>query len=243
MNTRRPAAPEPPRAANPAADDRPVVDASPPKSASPAGRTREGLFITLEGIDGAGKSSHLDWLAAHWRDRGREVLLTREPGGTDLGECLRELLLHTPMGQDAELLLMFAARSEHLTQRIVPALRAGCVVICDRFIDSTFAYQGFGRGLEIAWIEALEAKVVGEHRPDRTYLFDVPAAVAASRRAAVRSADRFESEGEAFFERVREGYRQRALAEPKRFLWLDGQETIAAIRTVLADDSRKLLDI
>ena len=205
--------------------------------ASPTANAGAGLFITLEGIDGAGKSSHVEWLAAYWRERGREVVLTREPGGTELGERLRELLLHTPMGQDAELLLMFAARSEHLAQRIVPALRRGSVVICDRFADSTFAYQGLGRGLDTAWIAFLEARVVGAHRPDRTYLFDVPAAVAARRRSAVRPADRFEAEDEDFFERVREGYRQRALAEPHRFLCLDGQATMPNIREELARDS------
>jgi len=201
-----------------------------------------GLFITLEGIDGAGKSSHLDWLAGYWRDRGREVMLTREPGGTELGERLRDLLLHMPMGQEAELLLMFAARSEHLVQRIVPALQRGSVVICDRFADSTFAYQGFGRGLATEWISALEARVVGEQRPDRTYLFDVPASVAAARRRAVRAADRFEAEDEPFFERVRAGYRRRAQAEPQRFLCLDGRNTMAAIRDELARDSDELFD-
>ena len=210
--------------------------------ASPTANAGGGLFITLEGIDGAGKSSHVDWLATYWRERGREVVRTREPGGTELGERLRELLLHTPMGQDAELLLMFAARSEHLAQRIVPALQRGSVVICDRFADSTFAYQGLGRGLDTAWIAMLEARVVGVHRPDRTYLFDLPAAVAAQRRSAVRSADRFEAEDERFFERVREGYRQRALAEPQRFLCLDGQATIPTIRAELERDSEHLYD-
>jgi dTMP kinase len=199
-----------------------------------------GLFITLEGIDGAGKSSHLEWLAQRWQAIGHSVVLTREPGGSALGEKLRELLLHTPMTQETELLLMFAARSEHLVQRIIPALRQGHVVICDRFTDSTFAYQGFGRGLDIAWIETLEARIVGPRRPDRTYLFDVPARVAAGRRAAVRVADRFEAEDLAFFDRVREGYRVRAQSDAERFLSIDGQCTLEEIRRIIEADIASL---
>ncbi len=199
-----------------------------------------GLFITLEGIDGAGKSSHVAWLAEYWRSLGRVVLVTREPGGTPLGEQLRELVLHQPMDEHTELLLVAAARNEHLRASILPALARGCVVICDRFADSTYAYQGYGRGLPLAWIDALEGTVVGNHRPDRTYLFDVPAEVAARRRSAVRAADRFEAQDAAFFERVRAGYLARATAEPARFVRLDGESSIEVIRDQLARDCRDL---
>ena len=201
-----------------------------------------GLFITLEGIDGAGKSSHVGWLADRWQSLGCEVIVTREPGGTPLGEQLRELVLHQPMDEHTELLLVSAARSEHLRASILPALARGCVVICDRFADSTYAYQGYGRGLSLEWIDALEREVVGAHRPDRTYLFDVPAEVAARRRAAVRPADRFEAQDVAFFERVRAGYHARMLADPERFLRLEGESSIAALREQIAHDCSQLAD-
>lgn len=206
-----------------------------------SGPRPRGLFVSFEGIDGAGKSSHVDWLADRWRSLGREVIVTREPGGTALGEQLRELVLHQPMHEHTELLLVAAARSEHLQSLIRPALARGCVVICDRYADSTFAYQGYGRGLSLEWIAALEREVVDGSRPDRTYLFDLPADVAARRRAAARAADRFETEDVDFFERVRTGYRTRELADPARFVRLDGTAGLEAIRQVLAADLEALL--
>ncbi len=201
---------------------------------------RKGLFITFEGIDGAGKSSHVEWLAERWRALGREVDVTREPGGTPLGERLRDLVLNEPMDPETELLLVFAARREHLSARIRPALARGCVVICDRFTDSTYAYQGGGRGLSPAWIEALEHRVQGGLQPDLTFLFDLPAAVAASRRAAVRAADRFEAEDVEFFERVRSAYGLRAKAAPGRFCLIDGRQTIEDIKSILSEEINQI---
>lgn len=185
-----------------------------------------GLFISFEGIDGAGKSTHIEGVAALFRAAGRTVILTREPGGTPLSESLRHLVLHTPMDPLTEALLMFAARREHLVQVIEPALAHGHVVLCDRFTDATFAYQGGGRGFDLDVLRRLEswvqqgpaAKLL---QPDLTLWFDLPAATAAQRRAAVRAPDRFESQDEAFFERVRDGYRLRAEADPSRFVRLD----------------------
>lgn len=208
---------------------------TPPRPDNPTD-TGDGLFITFEGIDGAGKSSHVEWLAEQWRARGRSVVVTREPGGTELAERLRAMLLDEPMDPQTELLLVFAARREHLTRLISPALTRGAVVICDRFTDSTYAYQGAGRGLRLDWIETLEAQVQGGLQPRRTYLFDLPAALAAERRAAARSADRFEAEEVSFFERVRAGYAGRAARAAGRFLLIDGRHPIAAIRERLASD-------
>lgn len=181
-----------------------------------------GRFITFEGIDGAGKSTLLAALAAHLRTRGRDVLVTREPGGTPLGESLRELVLSVPMHARTETLLMFAARAEHLAQVIEPALAAGRWVVCDRFSDATFAYQSGGRGLPGSEVEALEQWVHPGFAPDRTVLVDVAPEVAAARLAAARAADRFESETAGFFARVRAAYLQRAAAQPGRFVVLDG---------------------
>ena len=209
---------------------------SPDRAQSPA-----GLFITFEGIDGAGKSSHIEWFAERLRGRGREVIVTREPGGTPLAEQLRDLVLTRPMDAQTELLLVFAARSEHLARLIRPALARGAVVVCDRFTDSTYAYQGGGRGLSSPWIETLERQIHGDLQPDRTYLFDLPAALAAQRRAAARAADRFEAEDVAFFERVRAAYRHRAGLSIGRFQVIDGQQTVDEVRQSLEDDLNKLL--
>ena len=195
-----------------------------------------GRFVTFEGIDGAGKSTHIGWFVERLRASGRPVVQTREPGGSPLAEKLRELLLHEPMGMTTELLLMFAARRDHLERTIRPALERGDWVVCDRFTDSTFAYQGGGRGgpgEAIAWLEAL---VHADLQPDRTYLFDLAPRVAAERRAAARAADRFEAEDLAFFERVSEGYRARARSAPQRFLVVDGERSIAEIRKLLEED-------
>jgi dTMP kinase len=188
-----------------------------------------GRFITFEGIDGAGKSSHLEPLAAWLRARGHEVIVTREPGGTPLAEALRELLLHRPMDAMSEALLVFAARRDHLRQAIEPALAAGRTVLCDRFTDATFAYQGGGRGFDTAILTQLEAWVQQGRQPDLTLWFDLPPATAARRRAAARAADRFEAEDLGFFERVRAGYAQRRQADPERFEPLDADDTPQAV--------------
>jgi dTMP kinase len=179
------------------------------------------LFITLEGIDGAGKSTHLAALAQWWRARDREVVLTREPGGTPLAERLREMVLREAMDPLTESLLVFAARREHLLKVIEPALARGAVVLCDRFTDATFAYQGGGRGFDRAVLVQLEQWVQGQRQPDLTYLFDVPPEVAQARRAPVRQPDRFEAQDEAFFYRVREAYEARRQAQPHRFAVVD----------------------
>jgi dTMP kinase len=185
-----------------------------------------GRFITLEGIDGAGKSTHLDWLLGWLRARGREVLATREPGGTALGEALREIVLHRAMHLETEALLMFAARREHLEILIRPALEAGRWVVSDRFTDATFAYQGGGRGLAAERIAALEQWVHGDFQPDLTLLFDLPPEVALQRLAATGDApDRFEREQIQFFFRVREAYLQRARRDPGRIRRVDASQT------------------
>jgi dTMP kinase len=188
-----------------------------------------GRFVTFEGIDGAGKSSHIESLAAWLRGRGHEVLVTREPGGTELAEKLRELVLHAPMDALTEVLLVFAARRDHLVTQIEPALARGATVLCDRFTDATFAYQGGGRGFDAAVLAQLEAWVQQGRQPDLTLWFDLPAAVAAERRAAVRAPDRFEREDEAFFDRVRAGYARRAEADARRFAVLDATPAPAAV--------------
>ncbi|MEY2729938.1 MAG: hypothetical protein RL584_1064 [Pseudomonadota bacterium] len=179
------------------------------------------MFITLEGIDGAGKSTHLAALAQWWRARGAEVVLTREPGGTPLAERLREMVLHEAMDPLTESLLVFAARREHVLKVIEPALARKAVVLCDRFTDATFAYQGGGRGFDHTVLAQLEQWVHGQRQPDLTFLFDVPPEVAQARRTAVRQPDRFEAQDEAFFSRVRQAYEQRRLAQPERFAVVD----------------------
>ncbi len=180
-----------------------------------------GRFITLEGIDGAGKSSHIDSLAEWFGARGAKVLVTREPGGTELAESVRELVLQRPMDALTETLLMFAARRDHLRQRIEPALAAGEVVLCDRFTDATFAYQGGGRGFDLGILAELESWVQQGRQPDLTFWFDLAPEVAAARRARVRPPDRFESEDLAFFTQVRNGYAARAAAAAERFVCID----------------------
>ncbi len=192
-----------------------------------------GHFITFEGIDGAGKSTHIEWLAARWREQGRRVVLTREPGGTPLGERIREIMLHESMANMTELLLAFAARAEHIHQVIRPALERGEWVICDRFTDSSFAYQGGGRQIPTASIEALASLVQEGLQPDCTLLFDLDPATAARRRAQVRGADRFEAEDIAFFDRVRNAYLSRARAEPERFHLIDSTLNVSQIRVML----------
>lgn len=179
-----------------------------------------GLFITLEGGEGAGKSTNALWLADYLRERGKTVLVTREPGGTEIAEAIRGLLLSPDlpaMHSDTELLLMFAARNEHLQRKILPALAQGMWVICDRFTDATYAYQGFGRGIDQQRIAQLEAWVQGELRPDYVLLFDLDVETGMARAQARGRADRFEQEHSAFFEKIRAGYQQRAAQHPERY--------------------------
>jgi len=190
----------------------------------------KGLFITLEGLDGAGKSSHLPWLKAHFTQTGRTVTMTREPGGTPVGEQLREIVLHQPMHPETEALVMFAARREHLAQVIRPALERGEVVISDRFTDASFAYQCGGRGLAPEKLERLEDWVQDGLQPDLTLLFDVPEEVAQARLSGAREPDRFEREAQAFHSRVRAAYLQRAAQYPARIHRLDGSLGIEAVR-------------
>ncbi len=186
-------------------------------------------FITFEGIDGAGKTTHIERVAQTMRAAGHPVLLTREPGGTELAEALRELVLHRAMDALTEALLVFAARRDHLQQRIEPALAHGTTVICDRFTDATFAYQGGGRGSDWAVLEQLEAWVQQGRQPDLTFLFDLPPAVAAQRRASARLPDRFEAQDTVFFERVRAGYERRRAADQQRFVLIDSQAAPSAV--------------
>jgi dTMP kinase len=192
-----------------------------------------GKFITFEGIDGAGKSTHLEALAGFLRARGLEAVTTREPGGTALGEKLRELLLHEAMHLETEALLMFAARREHLARIIEPALLRGAWVVCDRFSDATHAYQGGGRGLDQARIASLEQWTHGGLQPDLTFLFDLPPSVAGKRIVRqARALDRFERERADFHERVRQAYLERAASAPRRIQVVDAglsQEEIKKI--------------
>lgn len=191
-----------------------------------------GYFISFEGIDGAGKSTHIDAFSHLLKERypSHEIVLTREPGGTELGEQLRALLLDAPMNLETEALLMFAARREHIAQIIEPALEAGKIVISDRFTDASFAYQGGGRGLNLDKLNSLERWV--QERPDGsliqpnlTILFDLPGSVAEARRSKVRAPDKFEKMNLNFFEKVREEYLRRAKADPKRFHLVDATQT------------------
>jgi dTMP kinase len=197
-----------------------------------------GKFITLEGIDGAGKSTHLTWLADFFRTRGVRAIVTREPGGTELGEKLRGLLLDKKqaMHLETEALLMFAARSEHLDKVIVPALARGEWVVCDRFTDATFAYQGSGRGVDWARLRILEQWVQGALQPDLTLLFDIAPEVGRQRAGSIKTPDRFEQEQNDFFQRVRDGYLRRAQENAARMRVIDAAADVEEIR-------RKLLEI
>ncbi len=183
-----------------------------------------GRFITFEGIDGAGKSTHIESVAVRLRRSGAEVVCTREPGGTELAEQLRTLVLHAPMDAMTEALLVFAARRDHLQRMIEPALARAATVLCDRFTDATFAYQGGGRGFDLGVLEQLERWVHGALQPDLTLWFDLDPALAIGRRAAVRSPDRFEVQDLEFFERVRAAYRQRMQADSQRFARIDASQ-------------------
>ena len=185
-----------------------------------------GKFITLEGMDGAGKSTHITAIKHILEQRGHEVVLTREPGGTELGEALRELLLHRSMHAETETLLMFAARREHIAQVIAPALAHGAYVISDRFTDATFAYQCGGRGVAERKIQLLESWVQDDLQPDLTLLFDVPVTVSMQRLQTARSPDKFEREGQIFFTRIREAYLERARQDAQRFRIIDADQPL-----------------
>jgi len=195
-----------------------------------------GLFVTLEGPEGAGKSTNRDWLASRLHELGVEVVLTREPGGTHLGERIRALLLEAgeaALSAEAELLLIFAARAQHLEEVILPALARGALVLCDRFTDATYAYQGGGRGLPISAIAALEQQVQGDLRPDLCLLFDLPVELGLARAAQRGQADRFEQEGTKFFERVRQTYLERARAYPSRYQIINAAQPLDKVQQQL----------
>ncbi|AKU20955.1 dTMP kinase [Massilia sp. MB5] len=194
-----------------------------------------GKFITFEGIDGAGKSTHIQFVADLIAARGVELVSSREPGGTPLGEKLRELVLHEKMHLETEALLVFASRREHIAQVIAPALERGAWVISDRFTDASFAYQGGGRGLDLAKIEALEQWVHPQLQPDLTFLFDVPLEVARARLDATRELDKFEREQSDFFSATRAEYLRRAAQYPQRFRVIDSSQTIPQIQAQLAE--------
>lgn len=193
-----------------------------------------GKLITFEGVDGAGKSTHVEWFANELRSAGHGVVVTREPGGSPLGEKLRELVLHEPMDAVTETLLVFTARDDHLKKRIQPALDAGTWVVCDRFTDSTVAYQGGGKGVAPGLIEAMRKIVHPDLQPDCTLIFDCAFEVSQERmQRSGRALDRFEREGRAFFERVRAAYLAVAKADPGRVRVIDSTHSLDAIRTEL----------
>lgn len=200
---------------------------------------KRGIFITVEGGEGVGKSTNIAFIAELLRNVGREVVLTREPGGTTLAEAVRSLLLaprQEPIAEMTELLLVFAARAQHLEEVIKPALAAGQWVLCDRFTDATYAYQGGGRGLDIHFIAELEQLVQGALRPNLTLLLDAPIAVGQARASARGAPDRFELEQQAFFERVRQTYLQRASSEPQRFRIIDASRPLIEVQTQLRNE-------
>jgi dTMP kinase len=196
-----------------------------------------GKFITLEGVDGAGKSTQLAWLRTHLDERGIRHIVTREPGGTPLGERLREMLLAPPEPTHAETetLLMFAARREHLTRVIIPALQSGTWVVCDRFTDATYAYQCGGSGVAWEKVAALEEWVQGTLQPDLTLLFDLDPQVALSRAQRIKEPDRFEREQFGFHARVREGYLRRAAEHPGRIRLVDASMSLAEVHKILSN--------
>ena len=192
-----------------------------------------GLFLTFEGIEGAGKSSNLEYAKAIIEASGKKVTVSREPGGTEVGEKIRAVLLDPnlpAMHADTELLLMFASRAEHYQNKILPSLNAGNWVLCDRFTDASFAYQGGGRNIDVNRIAALEAWALGNFKADKTFLFDLPVSVGLSRAKARSEADRIEQEESDFFERIRNSYLMRAKVEPNRFSVIDASQTVEGVR-------------
>ncbi|WVH09678.1 MAG: Thymidylate kinase [Fluviibacter phosphoraccumulans EoVTN8] len=200
-----------------------------------------GRFITVEGIDGAGKSSHIEWLRAYLAAAGHSVVVTREPGGTPLGESLRAILLNDPMSPETEMMLMFAARAEHLASVIRPALETGAWVISDRFSDATYAYQVGGRGVPEQMFLALEALVQAGLQPDRTLLFDVSVETAQARLHDTRILDRFEREASDFHQRVRDDYHQRAAQYPERIRRVASDVPIEQVRAQILTELSDLL--
>jgi len=200
-----------------------------------------GKFISFEGIDGAGKSTHIGFVADYLAAQGKQVISSREPGGTPLGEKLRDLLLHEKMHLETEALLMFASRREHIAQVIEPALARGAWVLSDRFTDASFAYQGGGRGLDLAKMDVLEAWVHPQLQPDLTLLFDVPLEVARLRLDASRTLDKFEREHADFFNACRNEYLRRARQFPQRIAVIDSTQSIESTRDQIASTLERLL--
>lgn len=198
---------------------------------------KRGLFITFEGIDGAGKSTQLPWAEHHLRGLGLTLVSTREPGGTPFGEKVRDLLLDSKetVHAETEALLVFAARRQHIEQVIRPALARGDCVLCDRFTDATFAYQGGGSGVDKARLATLERWVQDDLQPDLTVLFDVSAEIGQGRVTRIKSPDRFEREGKDFFTRVRDAYLERMKESPRRIVRIDGTRPIAEVQSALGD--------
>jgi dTMP kinase len=203
--------------------------------------TQPGKFISFEGIDGAGKSTHIGFVADFLKQRGKAVVASREPGGTALGEKLRELLLHEKMHLETEALLMFASRREHMAQVIEPAMARGEWVLSDRFTDASFAYQSGGRGMDRSKMEALEQWVHPQLQPDLTLLFDVPLEVARQRLDATRTLDKFEQEQADFFARCRNEYLRRAAQFPQRMVVIDSTQSFEQTRARIAEALERLL--
>ena len=196
-----------------------------------------GLFMTVEGIEGVGKTTNLEFIERYLLQRGHKVVVTREPGGTPLGENIRELLLghkHDGMSDDTELLLMFSARAEHLNKVIKPNIKQGQIVLCDRFTDATYAYQGGGRGISIDRIAQLEQWVQGDLRPNVSILLDAPVELALERAGKRSAPDRFEKEKHAFFERVRAMYHQLAEQHPERYIIIDTSPSLSEVQNMLS---------
>jgi dTMP kinase len=196
---------------------------------------QKGKFITLEGMDGAGKSTHIPMIVELLEARGVEVVSTREPGGTPLGEKLRALLLHEPMHAETETLLMFAARREHIANVIEPALARGAYVLSDRFTDATYAYQCGAKGVLPNKIKQLETWAQGDLRPDATLLFDVPVEISLQRLASARAPDKFERENAQFFEKLRQAYLQRAAENPQIFHIVDANQSIDKVKVIIKE--------
>ncbi|MFM6978600.1 MAG: dTMP kinase [Methylophilaceae bacterium] len=201
----------------------------------------QGKFITLEGMDGAGKSTHIPFIQNLLAQAGYSVVSTREPGGTELGEKLREILLHDAMHVDTETLLMFAARAEHLQQLILPALNAGSWVLSDRFTDATFAYQSGAKGLNAERVLQLESWVQGQLQPDLTLLFDVPVEISVARLAQARTPDKFERESADFFTRIRNAYLSRANQHPERIVVIDSNQAIHLVEQQIIQALKSVL--
>lgn len=207
---------------------------------------KEGCFITIEGTEGVGKSTNVEFIRQYLSDKGIDLRLTREPGGTPLAEEIRELLLQPReevVSDDAEILLVFAARAQHINQVIIPSLQRGQWVLSDRFIDATFAYQGAGRGISWNRIQQLEQYVLGDLRPNLTFLLDLPVDIGMERAEKRGALDRFEQEKHDFFEKVRQGYHHRLRAEPERFALIDAAQSLDNVQQQIAAVLAEKLDV